>query len=97
MAVLYAVVTILLIAADQMVKTWAVAVLAGTDGITVIPHVLKFVYVENRGIAFGMFQNLHCNYDCVHCFGGFLPQKEKNACRLVASFGCCGRGGQYYR
>lgn len=58
MAVLYAVVTILLIAADQIVKTWAVVALAGTDGINAVPHVLKFVYVENRGIAFGMFQNL---------------------------------------
>lgn len=50
-------ITLLLIAADQVTKYFAVCCLAGKGGIEVIPGVLELFYLENRGAAFGMFAN----------------------------------------
>ena len=47
---------VLLVAADQLIKVWAVNSLAGIDAIPLIPGVLQFSYVENYGGAFGIFQ-----------------------------------------
>lgn len=47
---------ILLIAADQWIKVWAVNELAGSSSVPLIPKVLQFTYVENYGGAFGIFQ-----------------------------------------
>lgn len=47
---------ILLTVLDQITKGLAKATLKGTEGITLIPSVLEFSYLENRGMAFGMFQ-----------------------------------------
>ena len=48
---------IVLVAADQIIKYWAVGALA--DGsITLIDKVLSFTYYENRGAAFGLMQNM---------------------------------------
>lgn len=41
---------------DQWTKNLAKGHLQGTDGITLIPSVLNLSYLENRGMAFGMFQ-----------------------------------------
>ena len=41
---------------DQWTKSLAKGHLQGTEGITLIPSVLKLSYLENRGMAFGMFQ-----------------------------------------
>ena len=41
---------------DQWTKSLAKSHLQGTEGITLIPSVLKLSYLENRGMAFGMFQ-----------------------------------------
>ncbi len=46
----------LLVAADQWIKAWAVNVLSHRGSIPLIPNVLQFTYVENRGGAFGIFQ-----------------------------------------
>lgn len=46
-----------LILIDQLSKIWALSVLQGTDGITVIPNVFELSYLENRGAAFGILQN----------------------------------------
>lgn len=45
-----------LIALDQWTKSLAETYLCGTDGIELIPGVFKFHYVQNTGIAFGLFQ-----------------------------------------
>lgn len=45
------------IAADQLLKSWAISALAGGTEITVIPGFFTLTYVENRGAAFGIFQN----------------------------------------
>ena len=46
----------LLVAADQLIKVWAVNALAGNGPMVLIPGVLQFSYVENYGGAFGIFQ-----------------------------------------
>lgn len=49
---------ILLVLMDQLSKLWASSALQ-SGAIDFIPGFLNFVYVENRGIAFGMLQNMH--------------------------------------
>lgn len=46
-----------LILADQWAKLWALGALRGKDPIVVIRGVLELRYLENRGAAFGIFQN----------------------------------------
>lgn len=43
---------------DQLTKIWAQACLKAQESIVLIPNVLElsYLYPENRGIAFGMFQ-----------------------------------------
>lgn len=42
---------------DQLFKYMAVQILPGAGNVTAIPHLLDFVYVENRGAAFGVLQD----------------------------------------
>ena len=42
---------------DRITKVWALKSLAHTDGIVVIKNIFSFSYLENRGAAFGIFQN----------------------------------------
>ena len=42
---------------DQWTKFWAVENLKGKADIPLIPNVLYFQYLENRGAAFGIFQD----------------------------------------
>ncbi|MDR2908848.1 MAG: signal peptidase II [Oscillospiraceae bacterium] len=46
----------LLTVLDQLIKGWALSVLT-LKSITVIPGLFMLSYVENRGAAFGIFQN----------------------------------------
>ena len=48
---------ILLILIDQVTKYWARTSLKDNGPIDVIKGVFSFEYLENRGIAFGLFQN----------------------------------------
>lgn len=48
---------ILLIALDQFTKWLAVAKLKDRDAFVLIEGVFELDYLENRGVAFGMFQN----------------------------------------
>lgn len=48
---------LLLIALDQAVKYWAVTVLQQVGIIPLISGVFQLQYIENRGVAFSMFQN----------------------------------------
>ena len=47
----------LLIALDQIIKAWALNDLQYKGSISVIKDVFNLTYVENRGAAFGLFQN----------------------------------------
>ena len=47
----------LLVCLDQWTKAMAVACLKGSAGINLISGVLRLEYLENRGAAFGIFQN----------------------------------------
>lgn len=52
---------ILLVAADQVAKWLSYLYLKGQLSISLIPGVLElhYLYPENRGIAFGMFQEVY--------------------------------------
>ncbi|SFG08414.1 signal peptidase II [Oribacterium sp. WCC10] len=54
--ILFLAVAVLLIIPDQYTKQLAVEYLQGGERITVIKNILYFLYVENRGAAFGVFQ-----------------------------------------
>ena len=51
------VVSAVIAALDQLVKYFIVQNLAPTGSVSVIDNLLSLVYVENRGVAFGMFQD----------------------------------------
>ena len=51
------VVTILVIALDQLTKMWASQSLRPLGSVTLVPGLINLTYVRNTGIAFGMFAN----------------------------------------
>ncbi len=57
MAIFALILSVILLALDQLIKWWAVNSLASVGSITVIPHLLNFTYVENYGAAFGILQD----------------------------------------
>lgn len=54
---MYAILFVVLVAIDQVTKYLAIVNLKGKDEIIVIDKWLHFIYVENSGAAFGIFQN----------------------------------------
>lgn len=54
---LYEWIILLLIGIDQLSKIWALNSLKEIGSIPIIENVFHLTYVENRGAAFGMFQN----------------------------------------
>lgn len=54
---IYAGVILLLILVDQATKYWALHFLKDAPSIVWIPGVFELQYLENRGAAFGLFQN----------------------------------------
>ncbi|MSS63970.1 signal peptidase II [Velocimicrobium porci] len=48
---------LLLVIIDQATKQLAKYFLEGTEGLSIIPGVFSLQYLENRGAAFGIFQN----------------------------------------
>lgn len=56
---IYTIITIAaLLAFDVLTKHLAVVYLKGTEGITLIDGVLRLVYLENTGAAFGILQGM---------------------------------------
>lgn len=51
-------ITIVLIIADQLVKSWAIKVLAPIGTIPLIPGVFQLTYAQNTGSAFSLFQGM---------------------------------------
>ncbi len=58
MAILYLLIALLIVVVDQVVKYFVIMYLEPLSSVTAIPYVLDLIYVENRGVAFGMFQNM---------------------------------------
>lgn len=56
--ILHSVIFAVLLISDQLTKLWAETALK-SGSIPFIPKVLDFTYVQNRGIAFGMLQDMH--------------------------------------
>lgn len=52
---IYFIITVLLTAADQITKHLAVSYLTDIGSIPLIQNIFHLTYVENRGIAFGLF------------------------------------------
>ena len=43
---------------DQVIKYFVAGSLPEAGTVTAIPHLLDLIYVENRGVAFGMFKDM---------------------------------------
>lgn len=52
------IVGILIAAADQVIKYFVVTYLQPVGSVSVIDNLFKLTYVENRGVAFGMFSDM---------------------------------------
>lgn len=51
-------IAILIAVLDQIIKYFVVLYLQPVESVTAIPHLLNLVYVENKGVAFGMFSDM---------------------------------------
>ncbi len=51
------IIIVALVVVDQVTKLMAVSLLQPVGSVDVIPSILKFTYVENRGAAFGMLSD----------------------------------------
>lgn len=49
---------IILAALDQIIKYFVTVYLQPVDSVSVIDNLLSLTYVENRGVAFGMFKDM---------------------------------------
>lgn len=58
MTIFYLVLALLVVIIDQVIKYFVIEFLEPVGRVTAIPHILDLVYVENTGVAFGMFSNL---------------------------------------
>lgn len=57
-AIIAAVLSAVIVVADQVIKYFVVENLQGIDNVPFIGDLLTLTYVENRGAAFGMMQNM---------------------------------------
>ena len=51
------IVAILIVVADQLIKLLVVNTIQGGNDVSILNGLVKFTYLENRGMAFGMLQN----------------------------------------
>lgn len=58
MLALYIGIAILVALIDQVIKCFVVAYLKPVSTVNAIPYILNLSYVENKGVAFGMFSNM---------------------------------------
>lgn len=54
---IYIILGIVLVTADQLTKFWARGALSHGAAEPFLPNIMDFVYVENRGAAFGILQD----------------------------------------
>lgn len=87
----------IIILIDQISKFYAVNYLKSLPSVNVIDHVLRFVYVENYGAAFGILQNCKLLFIVITivimiiCF--YLYQKNKGKSNLLDIALICFIGG----
>lgn len=55
--ILHLLLCLALVGLDQLSKAWARGTLKGGEDITVIPNILSFSYLENRGAVWGILEN----------------------------------------
>lgn len=58
MPVIALIIGVLLAATDQIIKYFVLTYLQPVGSVTAIDGLLDFTYVENRGVAFGMFSDM---------------------------------------
>lgn len=58
MIFIYIAIVALVVIIDQVIKYFVSINLKPIGSVEAIPHILDLVYVENRGVAFGMFSDL---------------------------------------
>ena len=58
MPIISLIIGLLIVAADQIIKYLVTAYLQPVGSITVIDNLFSLTYVENRGVAFGMFSGM---------------------------------------
>ena len=58
MIFIYLLIAALVVVIDQVIKYFVCLHLKPIGFTTAIPHLLDLVYVENRGVAFGMFKDM---------------------------------------
>ncbi len=58
MIFIYLAIAALVVIIDQVIKFFVSANLKPIGSTVAIPHLLDLVYVENRGVAFGMFKDM---------------------------------------
>ena len=54
---MYEAIIAILIGLDQVIKHWALNSLKDMETVPVIKNIFNLTYVENRGAAFGLFEN----------------------------------------
>lgn len=58
MAIVYLLLALVIAGVDQLIKYYVLENLVDAGRVTAIPHILDLIYVENRGVAFGMFSDM---------------------------------------
>jgi signal peptidase II len=58
MVIFALVLSLCIVAIDQVIKLFVADLLPTMGRVTAIPHILDLTYVENRGVAFGMFKDM---------------------------------------
>ena len=68
LAILYLLLALIVAGVDQIIKYFVLEYLVTAGRVTAIPHILDLIYVENTGVAFGMFSNLRWLFVIVTAF-----------------------------
>ena len=68
MPVIALIIGVLLAATDQIIKYFVLTYLQPVGSVTAIDGLLDFTYVENRGVAFGMFSDMRWFFVAVTVF-----------------------------
>lgn len=90
MVLLFFILQLIIIVIDQLIKLWALNSLAPVGQMDMIPGIVEFLYVENRGVAFGMFSgnvwivSLITGLALLGLCGAFLYYKPKSKLLIVS-------------
>ena len=92
MPVIALIIGALLAVTDQIIKYFVLTYLQPVGSVTAIDGLLDFTYVENRGVAFGMFFGyalvFRSGYCCSYCNNNIYYVQEETVRKDVLYF--CG-------